>query len=92
MMHGQMLDDGGGFDDRAVAVLQHRKLPHRPQRRQLGEGGLALQQPKLERRAVLIQRDQRLLAVGREGVGVEFHGRHPSKPCSMSATDRKRRQ
>ncbi|MNR06176.1 hypothetical protein D3C85_1222390 [compost metagenome] len=79
MMHGQMFDDGRRLDHGPVAVLQHREFPDRPKRRQFGECGFALQQPDFERRVVLIQRDERLLAVGREGVGVELHAH-----CSSS--------
>src|SRR5262249_12200186 len=73
MIELQMLDDDGGFNDGPPVVHQHRKALHRPQLLQrrcilvLAE----IDHAKRERRAVLVERDEDLLAVGREGMSVE---------------------
>jgi hypothetical protein len=71
MMESQMLDDDGRLDHRAIAIHQHGKAFHRPQRLELGHGLRIAQHVERERRGVLVERDQRLLAVGRERVGIE---------------------
>ena len=81
MVQVEVFDDAGRFDHRAVAVDQYRETSHRPQRRQLGIGLRVLQAAVVEQGIVLVQRNQRFLAVRREGVGVQAqavggHGSH----------------
>jgi phage/conjugal plasmid C-4 type zinc finger TraR family protein len=71
MARVQVLDDAAGFEHRSAVVDQHREALDRPQRRQLLHGAGLFEHAVLERRAVLVQRDQHLLAVGGEGMGVE---------------------
>jgi len=70
----QVLDDARRLEHRAALVDQHRESLHRPQHRQFGHVLAFVELAVLKRRAVLVQRDQRLLAVGREWVGVEDRG------------------
>jgi hypothetical protein len=75
----EIFNDDAGLDHGGVAVQQYGKLLVRPQCSQFGESLLIIQHAKTEARAVLVKRDQRLLAVGRERMRVEneCHGESP---------------
>ncbi|MET3855020.1 hypothetical protein ABIE40_002109 [Rhizobium sp. OAE497] len=79
IMPVQIFDDDAGFRNGAVTRLipQDRHLADRPVAEQLGPRTLIreIDQPVLERRAVLIKRDQNLVAEGSERMSVE-HERH----------------
>src|SRR6185312_6933099 len=73
MLEAEVLDDDAGLDDGAAGVDQYRHALQRPQRRPvlLDPRVIRRQQAPLERRPVLVQCDQYLLGVGREGMGVQ---------------------
>ena len=60
-------------------VHEHGKALDGPERLQLGIGLLFAEHAILERRVVLVQRDQHLLAVRGEGMGVELQGHRPPR-------------
>jgi len=69
----QVFDDQARLDDAPLAIRQHRKLPHR---RAALQFRLMLwlvrpELPELEWQGVLIDRNQRLLREGREGVTIK---------------------
>src|SRR6476620_5637345 len=69
----EMLDDDARLRDRAVAVLQHRKLAARPkflERRGVGRIHQVDDAP-LERSVIFIKRDQRLVTERRQRMEVE---------------------
>ncbi len=73
----QVLDDAAGLHHHAPFIHQHRKALDRPDRRQFAPrvalGGF--QQAQAERRGVLVERRQHLLAIGRKRVRVKLqHG------------------
>lgn len=74
----EVLDDDARLDDGAAAVDEHGHPLERPERRELRRGLLVaeLEQAKLERRVVLVERDENLLTVRRERMGEELHT-HP---------------
>jgi hypothetical protein len=87
-----MLDDDRALADHLVAVAQHRDRRGRPQLRQLGTVEVALLLEDVVGDAQLVERDQNLLAVEREGVLVEDQDRSALTPscivaqCSMRHT------
>src|SRR3546814_5202252 len=77
MVLRQVLDDGGRFGDREAGSLlaQHRELRQRPHRRK-GRARLRVAEVDdlgLEGDGVLVEGDEDLLAVRREGVRSEEH-------------------
>jgi hypothetical protein len=66
MMEREVLDDDARLDDGVSVVDEHGHLLQRPERRVLGRDALVAEETQLERRRVLVERDQHLLAVGRE--------------------------
>ena len=74
VMRLQMLNDAAGFDDRIAAVEQQRELAERPMSLEVGEerfGVVDIERAIIERRPVGVERDQRFLRVGREGMAEE---------------------
>src|SRR3546814_1052856 len=78
----QVLDDDRRFEHGAAVVDQQRKPFHRPQRREFGVGLRIFEGPVFERRVVLVERDQYLLAIRRERMRIEFQ-RHWRLPLSL---------
>jgi hypothetical protein len=78
MMHVKIFDDDGGLGHRTLTVFEHGEQFEWPQRRKLGERVrlLGRQRAVFERRVVLIERDQRFLAVGRERMRIELEIGH----------------
>ena len=76
MMEPEMLDDDARLDHRAAVVDEHGKALERPQRFELGRRLIVAgrEHAELEGGVVLVERDQHLLAVGGEGMGVELQG------------------
>jgi hypothetical protein len=72
----EVLDDGRRLGQREVGVLvaQDRDAGHGPQARELRAALGALDEAGLEGQVELVQRDQRLLAVGGERVLVQGEG------------------
>jgi len=72
----QVFHDTGGLGNGPLSVHQYRESFQRPKFGELrvNLGMLRRKHFPLERRAVFVERDQRLLAVGREGMGIEFQG------------------
>jgi hypothetical protein len=66
-----VLDDDRRLTDDLVAVAQHRDRRRRPQLGQLGAVEIALLFEDAVGDALLVERDQNLLAVEREGMRVE---------------------
>src|SRR3546814_7586147 len=73
MVRAPILDGGAVLYDSTAGVDQHREAPDRPQRGELLQPPWVLlrQQAPFERRAVLVQRHQHLLAVRGKRVCVE---------------------
>jgi hypothetical protein len=73
-MEPQMLDDDARLHHRATLIHEHGKALERPERRKLG-GDLLIarrEHPEREWSTVLIERDQRFLAVQGERVVSRF--------------------
>src|SRR5262249_53383392 len=68
MMNSKMLDDDRRLRDRTAIVDQQREFTDRPEAREFLEGGGIglVEQAIVEARAVLVERDQRLLTISRE--------------------------
>ena len=79
MTQPEMLDDDARLHDGATLVHEHGHALERPQGCVLGRDLRVARREhaELEWSVVLVERDQHLLAVGREGVGVELHRLHP---------------
>ena len=74
MFELQVFDDHARLDDRATAVDQHRHPAHRPAFREVGPRVRVFYLAVLERRAVLVEGREDLLAVRGERVRVECQG------------------
>lgn len=76
IMRVQEFDDDGRFRHRAIArlVVEHRHLGHGPDRAEGRARSLVAQidDDRLERDAVLVQGDERLVAEGRKGMEIEL--------------------
>src|SRR5258707_9685466 len=76
----EIFEDNGGFENRLVADLKHRRLAERRDRqkpiRLVGE----IDVDPLERNALLSQRDHRALHIGAKLVADEFERRRHGKP------------
>lgn len=77
MVRLQMGDDGAALEDAATVIQQHREALEWPEGGKFGARLRLFEIPVLERGGILVESDQHFLAVGRKGVGIEFHGDIP---------------
>lgn len=84
----QVFDDDAGLDHGAIAVDQHRELSQRPALQPFAHmpGRVLPQRAELERRAVLVERHQHLLGVGRKVVAVDRKRHRQGLPFSRSSS------